>query len=159
MIQPPAARAIVIRDGKLMVIRRSRPDGKKYMVTPGGRIEPGENEITALHRELAEETMVIVNNPRLVFIEDPNDGSWGMQHIFLCDYVNGEPQLHPNSEEVQIQNQGGGTYEPMWYPVADIPNNEYPFRSSRLGQEIKYAVEHGWPSEPKQWTLSGPVVK
>lgn len=155
---PSAARAIIIRDGKIIVIRRTKP-GKKYMVTPGGRLETGEKPEEALLRELAEETMVTVRNPRLVFIEEPNDGTWGTQMVYLCEYVSGEPQLHPDSEELIIQGQGGGTYEPMWYPIDQIPDNEFLFRSERLGQEIVDAYHNGFPVEPKQWHLNPPVVK
>lgn len=155
---PDAARAIVIRDGQLMVIRRTKP-GRKYMVTPGGRIEPDEDVEAALFRELAEETMVEVKNPRLVFIEDPNDNTWGKQYIYLCEYVSGEPQLHPDSEELVIQVQGGGTYEPMWIPLSQLPDAEYPFKSERVCQEILKGVADGFPVEPKEWILQPPVVK
>lgn len=157
---PAAVRAIVIRDGQIMVIKRTKPQlGAKYMVTPGGRIEPGEDQETALFRELAEETTVIVKNPRLVYIEEPNDGRWGTQYIYLCEYVSGEPQLHPASEELVIMEQGGGTYEPMWYPVDQLPDPDYPFRSTRLGDEIVDATQNGFPDESKRWTLDPPVVK
>lgn len=148
-----AVRAIIVHEGALLVIRRSKPNGQKYMVTPGGRMEEGEDQLTTLRRELAEETMVTVSDPRLVFIEEPNDGTWGTQYIYVCTYQSGTPQLHPESEEVMIQAQGGGTYEPLWLPFAELANSEYPFRSVRLGQEIAMALENGFPDEPIQWTL------
>lgn len=159
MIKLDAARAIIIHNDQLLVIRRSKPSGKKYMVTPGGRIEPGEEKIAALLRELAEETMVEIANPRLVFIEDPNSAQYGLQYVFLCDYIGGEPQLHPDSEELVYQAQGHGTYEPMWFPLSKFPSAEYPFLSERLAEEIVKGVQQGFPSEPKQWTLPPSVVK
>ncbi len=155
----PAARAIVIKDGCLLVMCRRRPDGRQYMVTPGGRLEPDEDPIQTVHRELAEETMVTVKNPRLVFVEEPNDDRWGTQHIYLCEYVSGEPQLHPDSEEQQDNDTSDNHYEPMWYPVANLPSNDFPFRSERLGNEILYAIANGFPDEPKRWILDPPVVK
>lgn len=148
-----AARAIIINNNQLLVIRRQRPNGKQYMVTPGGRLEPGEDPEQALIRELAEETMVTVQRPQLVFIEDPNDGVWGKQYFYLCEYVSGTPRLHPESEELAAQNRGDGTYEPMWFPVEKIPDPTYPLLSERLGQEIVEAVATGFPAEVKRWTL------
>ena len=146
----PAARAIVLRQEDILVIKRIKK-GRKYMVTPGGRIEPEEKPEEALLRELAEETTVEVANPRLVFIEEPNDKRWGTQYIYLCDYVAGEPQLHPDSEELVIQAQGGGSYDPVWFPLKNLPDKEYPFLSQRLGEEIIQAAAKGFPGQPKKW--------
>lgn len=148
----PAARAIIIHNGNLLVIKRIK-NGRKYMVTPGGRIESGEKPEQALLRELAEETMVEVANPKLVFVEEPNDNKWGTQYIFLCRYLSGEPQLHPDSEELVIQAQGGGSYDPVWFVIKSLPDPEYVFLSERLGEEIVKAAAKGFPSKPKKWIL------
>lgn len=147
-----AARAIVIHNNHLLVIKRIKK-GMRYMVTPGGRIEARETKEQALIRELAEETMIKVANPRLVFIENPNDDNWGIQYIYLCDYVSGEPQLHPDSEEVTIQGKGWGTYQPMWVPLKSLPDKDYRFLSVRLGEEILSGTKNGFPSSPKKWIL------
>ncbi len=148
-----AARAVVIHDQKLLVMRRRKSDGRQYMVTPGGRLEPNELQISALIRELAEETMITVASPRLVFTEEPNDGRWGTQYIYLCEYVSGEPQLHPESEELAANQAGTDLYEPMWYPIDQLPDRDYPFRSERLGEEIVRAFRDGFPNEPLHWEL------
>lgn len=153
-----AARAIVIYQDSLLVMRRTKPD-KQYMVTPGGRLEPGEESEAALYREIAEETMIEIANPRLVFIEEPNDKRWGTQHFYLCDYASGKPQLHPDSEEMQDNLRGVNLYEPLWQPLSSLPDQAYPFRSARLLDEIKDALVVGFPNQPKQWTLDPPVVE
>ena len=155
----PAARAIVIKDGHLLVMRRRKNDGRQYMVTPGGRLEPDENQIEAVMRELAEETMVTVKDPRLVYVEEPNDGRWGTQYIYLCSYESGEPKLHPDSEELAANTAGADLYEPMWYPLDRLPDPDYPFRSERLGEEITIAVKSGFPEVAKQWRLEPPVLE
>lgn len=49
----PSARGIIFRDGKLAVIYSRR---KKYCKLPGGGIEAGEDNVTAMIREVHEET-------------------------------------------------------------------------------------------------------
>ena len=148
----PAARAIVLKDGKMLIMKRTKP-GRKYMVTPGGRIEDGEKPEETVLREVLEETTVEVSNPRLVFVEEPNDGVWGTQYIYICDYVSGEPKLNPDSEEYQYQKMGYGTYEPLWLVYSELDNSEYPLKSARLGDEIRQALKDGFPDTPKHWAL------
>lgn len=153
MSMPASARAIIIKDECILVIRRVNGD-RKYMVTPGGRIELNESREEALFREIDEETTVKIKNPRLVFIEDPNQPEdWGLQYIYLCDYASGRPQLRADSEEVMLQAAGHGSYEPMWFPIDKLPDLEYPFKSERLVQEILTALQNGFPKEPKKWIL------
>ena len=52
----PSSRGIIFRDGKIAVIY-SRRD--KYCKLPGGGIEEGEDEVTAMIREVREETGLI----------------------------------------------------------------------------------------------------
>lgn len=139
-----ASRAIIIHDDALLVTHRNK-FGKEYDVLIGGGVNMGETLEQALVRELAEEGGVKVTNLRLVFIEQAGD-PYGTQYIFLCDYAGGEPQLSPDSEEYQISQMGQNTYEPVWRPLADLPEVE--FRSERLKRAILNGVANGFPSEP-----------
>ena len=40
--------------GRLLVVRRGRPPHAGLWSIPGGRVEPGEDDATAVARELAE---------------------------------------------------------------------------------------------------------
>lgn len=51
-----AVGAVVVRDGRLLLVLRGRPPGAGRWSLPGGRVEPGESLETAIRRELAEET-------------------------------------------------------------------------------------------------------
>ncbi|GAB3446694.1 NUDIX hydrolase [Actinophytocola sediminis] len=42
--------------GRLLLIRRGTPPGRGLWSLPGGRVEPGESDSTAVIRELLEET-------------------------------------------------------------------------------------------------------
>ena len=54
-----SARSIVFKDNSVLVI--SQENGHQYIV-PGGRLEPGESPLEALHREILEETGWTVND-------------------------------------------------------------------------------------------------
>ncbi len=139
-----AVRAIVIKDDCLLVMHRNK-FGNEYDTLPGGNIEIGETPEQALFRELYEETQVTVQNPRLVIVEHAGD-PYGDQYVFLCEYTRGEPRLLEGSEEELISRAGQNLYEPMWVPIADLPNR--PFLSEKLKEEILNCQGGSWPQGP-----------
>jgi len=141
-----SARAIVIKDDKLLVMHRNK-FGDKYVTLPGGTIEIGERpEETAL-REVAEETSIEVKNPQLVIIE--HAGFYGDQFIFLCDYVSGDPKLTPGTHEYEINKMGSNLYEPGWLELEELPR--VPFLSAELKQVIVDSVTDGWSDEVQEF--------
>lgn len=51
-----AASAAVIRDGKVLIVRRARPPARGVYTLPGGVVEAGETLVDAAKREVWEET-------------------------------------------------------------------------------------------------------
>jgi ADP-ribose pyrophosphatase YjhB (NUDIX family) len=51
-----AASAAIVRDGKILVVRRARPPANGLYTLPGGVVEIGETLIEAVAREVREET-------------------------------------------------------------------------------------------------------
>ena len=49
---------VCLRGNDVLLIRRGKPPRIGEWSIPGGRIEPGESEINAVHRELFEETQI-----------------------------------------------------------------------------------------------------
>jgi 8-oxo-dGTP diphosphatase len=139
-----ASRAIIIKDDKLLVTKRNK-FGNEYYILIGGGVDIGEDLEQALYRELQEESGVQVSNPRLVFVENAGD-IYGLQHIFLCEYVSGEPVLHPNSAEAKISALGQNTYTPMWLPLSEVAT--VPFRSDRLRRALLDGIKYGFPDQP-----------
>ncbi|GAA1026733.1 8-oxo-dGTP diphosphatase MutT [Virgisporangium ochraceum] len=58
--RPAIAAAIVVKDGRILMVRRSIREGELSWQFPAGEIEPGESEYDAAVRETAEETGVRV---------------------------------------------------------------------------------------------------
>jgi ADP-ribose pyrophosphatase YjhB (NUDIX family) len=62
--QPPrpqlAVSAAIFRDGKLLLVRRTRPPALGLYTLPGGRVEPGEALVEAVIREVREETALTI---------------------------------------------------------------------------------------------------
>ncbi len=141
-----AVRAIVIKDGMLLVMHRNK-FGTEYDTLPGGNIEVGETPEQALVRELDEETMITISNPVFTYLEEAGD-PYGNQYIFVCQYVSGEPQLRPDSEEEHINKLGQNLYKPQWVALNELADK--PFVSEKLKHTILAAVEQGFPTEPQQ---------
>lgn len=138
-------RAIVIRDDALLVMHRNK-FGDEYYTLVGGGIDHGESAEQSLYREVAEETGIVIANPRLVFVEEAGD-MYGPQYIYLCDYQAGEPILATDSEEAKIHAMGQNLYTPMWLPLASLPTTR--FLSEPLKQHILQAVTSKvWPKDP-----------
>ncbi|MES2971357.1 MAG: NUDIX domain-containing protein [Patescibacteria group bacterium] len=142
-----AVRAIVIKDGNLLIMRRNK-FGKAYETLPGGSVDAGESLAAALNRELMEETTIAVDNPRLVFIDHAGE-PYGDQYVFLCEYNSGEPHLHPQSTELKIHQEGMNLYVPGWLPLKHLAAS--PFVSNKLKDNLLRALSQGWPVIPEEF--------
>ncbi len=127
----------------MLVIKRNK-FGKIYYTLPGGGIGLGESAERALQREMSEETGVSLGDARLVFVDDEGQ-MYGTQYVYLADYISGEPQLNPNSDEADISARGQNLYEPMWLPTNKLA--ETPFISDRLKVALLQALKDGFPEQ------------
>ena len=76
--------------GRLLVIRRGRGPYEGHWSIPGGRVEPGEDDATAVVRELAEETGLVVRPGELLGVVElgrPDDAV--LVHDYRCELVGG----------------------------------------------------------------------
>lgn len=148
-----AVRAVVVKDEELLVMHRSK-FGHEYYTLIGGGIDFGETAEQSLLREIKEETGIEVKNERLVFVEHAGD-PFGVQYIYHCDYVSGEPKLPSGSIEAQIGKAGKNLYTPMWLPINDLPKT--PFLSETLKQTLIKTFQEGFPKEPKELHSSAEI--
>ncbi len=113
-------RAIIIRQNKILLIKRVKPN-ETYWVIPGGGIEKGETKEQALIREIKEELGLDIK-PKELFLKRKSDKS-GMEGIteyfFTADIVGGKlgsgkgPEYEPNSSYQ-------GKYELEWVDIFDL---------------------------------------
>lgn len=82
-----AARAVLYDDeGKLLLIRRTKPNRPVYFTTPGGGIESGDaSPVDALRRELREELGATANLYQQVLVNTfAYGGGVVVQYFFVC---------------------------------------------------------------------------
>lgn len=83
----PCVGAIVRDDqGRLLLVRRGNAPSAGLWSLPGGRVEPGESEVEAVVREVAEETGLVVEPERVVGIvrRPGRDGSTYVISDYAC---------------------------------------------------------------------------
>ena len=112
------AAGIVIRDGKILVMRRIKK-GKEYYTFPGGSVEAGETPEQTVVREVDEETSISATVKKYIYYIKYDDGT--NRHFFLCEYQNGEPKLRDDSPEAVRTKAGDNIYYPMWVNISDLP--------------------------------------
>ena len=85
--------AVVVREGRFLVIRRSEQVvAPGAFCFPGGGIEPGETEEAALVRELREELDLLVRPIRLVW---RSVTPWNVSLAWWLSEFEGQPTCNP----------------------------------------------------------------
>jgi ADP-ribose pyrophosphatase YjhB (NUDIX family) len=101
-----AVSAAIIRDGKVLIVRRARPPAHGVYTLPGGGVEVGENLREAVAREVREETGLMVEPVALAgyreaIVRDP-DGRVERHFVilpFAARWIAGEPALNEELSE------------------------------------------------------------
>ena len=109
------ARAIVVKEGKVLLIHR-RNEGREYWVFPGGGVEDDETPEKTVAREVKEETGAVISCGEKFAEQDSNGGK---QLFFRCEIVSGEGELKMTGPEKQTENDW---YQPEWRDLSEIRN-------------------------------------
>ncbi len=93
----PSARAIIVRDGKILLTHETRND--VYM-SPGGGVEAGESLAQCCVRELTEEAGYLVRPiARNVTFNEYFDDTLYISHYFICEII-GDCEQHLTATEI-----------------------------------------------------------
>lgn len=82
--------AVIIKDGKIALIKRGNEPSKGKWTIPGGLVELGETLEAAVIRETKEETCLDVENPSLIDVVDNVDFDVEGKiryHYIIIDYL------------------------------------------------------------------------
>jgi hypothetical protein len=91
-IQRISAGAIVVRDGRILLVRHKEENGHDFLVMPGGGAIEGEDAATAAVRETREEAGVECRAIRLAYIEEMHImGHRECKLWFFCEDIGGTP--------------------------------------------------------------------
>lgn len=92
MTATQAALAVVLREERVLLVRRANPPDAGLWGYPGGKVEPGETVEQAAVRELREETGVRAEaGGVLVTLEARGEGFHYALHAVACHYLSGRP--------------------------------------------------------------------
>jgi len=103
-----AVSAAIIRDGKVLVVRRARKPALAIYTLPGGVVETGETLAEAVTREIREETALAIEpvalaGHREVIVRDP-DGRAQRHFVvlsFAARWLAGEPVLNDELDDAR----------------------------------------------------------
>ncbi len=140
-----AARAIIIEDNKLLLMRRIK-DGSQYFTLVGGRLKEGESVEQALIREVKEETGLTITRARQVFFEEHPE-PYNEQYIYLCEIGPHEGiAIQTDSEEDSLNKEGMNIHELVWAYISAFP--DIAFRTPQLQKAIIEGIKKGFPAQP-----------
>jgi 8-oxo-dGTP diphosphatase len=85
--QPNAASVGLVRDGRILLIKRAYAPYQNLWTFPGGRMEAGETPEQCAVRELQEELAITVRNPRLALTQNlGRDGTYRLAVFVSTDF-------------------------------------------------------------------------
>ena len=98
--------ALILRDERMLLVKRSKEPSKGKWSIPGGRLELGETISEAVMREVLEECDVQIEIVRVIDVTDnilhDSDGRLSYHFVLvdmLANYLSGEPKAQSDAEE------------------------------------------------------------
>jgi len=122
-----SAKALIVRDGRLLLTRNVGWRGDEYFILPGGGQEHGETLAAALQRECLEEIGATVRVLSLRYIREyigkhhafaeRHSGVHALEFMFVCELLD-EPGTHAQS------NPDAGQTGMVWLPPGELKRHQ-----------------------------------
>lgn len=103
-----AVGTVVLRDDRILLVRRAKAPSAGLWAVPGGRVELGETLQQAAERELLEETGVVVHAEKPIYAFDAIERDAAGRVLFhyavvdlLATYVSGQPRAMDDAAEAR----------------------------------------------------------
>ncbi|MCU5683815.1 NUDIX hydrolase [Bacillus wiedmannii] len=104
--------AIIVQEGKIVLIKRIR-EGEIYYVFPGGGIEEGETAEEATKREAYEELGVHIKVEHLIAKVEYK----GTEYYFNAHIIDG---VFGSGKAEEFKLKDRGSYIPLWLPMHEL---------------------------------------
>jgi len=157
-----AVRALLVTPDHEVLLARFEFSDRTVWALPGGGVEPGEDHITALHRELIEEVGLadavigahVWSREHIIPFED---GQWDGQQDRVY-VVEAQSRFDPAPGFTWEQLRAERLHELRWWHLDDVesmdesmhemPHDRVLFAPRRLGALLRQLVTDGPPATP-----------
>jgi 8-oxo-dGTP diphosphatase len=147
-----AVRALLVTPDEFVLLVRFEFPTRTVWALPGGGLEPGEDHLTALRRELVEEVGLnditigphVWNREHIVAFED---GLWDGQQdrIHLVATAHFEPEPALSWDQLRAER----LHEIRWWSVDEIERaQDVAFAPQRLAELLRLLANDGIPGTP-----------
>ncbi|PBC83991.1 MULTISPECIES: NUDIX hydrolase [unclassified Streptomyces] len=99
--RPGIAAAIIVHEGRVLMVRRRVSEGKLSWQFPAGEVEPGETREDAAVREAKEETGLDVSSVKLLG-ERVHPATGRLMSYTACDVVSGTAHVADTEELAEL---------------------------------------------------------
>ncbi|HBB38425.1 MAG TPA: hypothetical protein DEP63_05630 [Candidatus Magasanikbacteria bacterium] len=100
----PSTEAIITVGDKIVMLDQEQPNRAPYPCIPGGRIEPGEQPLNAIKREMAEESGYTSDDIELLYHFTGNSKLYFPEYIYVArNGHNGATQSLDSGEKISIK--------------------------------------------------------
>jgi len=103
--------AVLIKDGKILLIRRMNEPFKGMWALPGGIVEENETIEQCIVREAKEETGLEIQPEKFIGIysEPLRDPRKVITVVYACNIINGNPKAGSDAEDIK------------WFDLENLP--------------------------------------
>lgn len=126
----PCAGGLILRKGKLLLLRRCIEPFLGFWDIPGGFLEEGEHPADGAIREVFEETGLVVEPEKIfgIYMDyyDGEGGGYTINIYYLVNIVSGELRLSEENDTAK------------WFSIDDLPEKiAFPYHTKKVVEDLR----------------------